>query len=59
MAPESTNPPQNLKKKLQLGEFALTIELLPPRSPDQANVMNRLQKYFIGHADAINVTDGA
>lgn len=59
MAPESPTPTPNLKQKLEAGQFVLTIELLPPRSPDTTNITNRLPKYFAGHADAINVTDCA
>lgn len=53
------NPPQTLRDKLEAGEFVLTIELVPPRAPDLQNVLTRLGKYFIGHADAVNVTDCA
>ncbi len=48
-----------LKDKLAAGQFVLTVEMVPPRSPDLANIRQRLKKSFIGHADAINVTDCA
>lgn len=48
-----------LLDRMAAGQFVLTVELVPPRTPDMANVANRLQKYFIGHADAVNVTDCA
>jgi 5,10-methylenetetrahydrofolate reductase len=48
-----------LRKKLKKGSFVLTIEMVPPRAPDIPNIVKRLDKYFKGYADAVNITDCA
>jgi methylenetetrahydrofolate reductase (NADH) len=55
------NLPQgpSLQQRMRAGEFVMTVELVPPRTPDLVNVANRVDKFFIGHADAVNVTDCA
>ena len=46
-------------EKLTQGRFVLTIEMVPPRTPDLDSIYKRLGKFFAGQADAINVTDCA
>jgi methylenetetrahydrofolate reductase (NADPH) len=41
------------------GRFVITMELTPPRVPDLDSLEARLEKSFLGVADAINVTDCA
>jgi methylenetetrahydrofolate reductase (NADPH) len=48
-----------LRRKMEAGQFVVTIELTPPRAPDLTSIAARLEKNFLGHADAINVTDCA
>ncbi|MCL5270960.1 MAG: methylenetetrahydrofolate reductase [bacterium] len=48
-----------LRRKLEAGQFVLTVEMVPPRAPDLENITRRLQKFFAGNADGVNVTDCA
>ena len=47
-----------LQAALQAGEFAVTAELVPPLSADQASVLKAVEP-LAGRVHAINVTDGA
>jgi methylenetetrahydrofolate reductase (NADPH) len=58
-APGSHPTESTLQKKLKKGAFALTIEMVPPRAPSISNIVKRLDKYFKGFADAVNITDCA
>jgi methylenetetrahydrofolate reductase (NADPH) len=47
-----------LQRRLRAGEFAITAEITPPLSADPQELMDRALP-LRGHADAVNVTDGA
>jgi methylenetetrahydrofolate reductase (NADPH) len=47
-----------LERRLRAGEFAITAEITPPLSADPRDLMVRALP-LRGHADAVNVTDGA
>ena len=47
-----------LERRLRAGEFAITAEITPPLSADPHDLMVRALP-LRGHADAVNVTDGA
>ena len=47
-----------LEQRLRAGEFAITAEITPPLSADPHDLMVRALP-LRGHADAVNVTDGA
>jgi 5,10-methylenetetrahydrofolate reductase len=50
---------ESLRYKMEQEQFVVTVELLPPRSPDLENIRTRLRKFFVGNADGVNVTDCA
>ncbi|HOR29502.1 MAG TPA: methylenetetrahydrofolate reductase [Candidatus Sumerlaeota bacterium] len=54
LAAEST-----LARKMAAGQFVVTMELVPPRTPELAGLRTRIEKYFLGHCDALNITDCA
>lgn len=56
--PTSATPaPQGLLRKLERRQFAITMELTPPRTPDLATVYDKLERNYRGVADAVNFTD--
>lgn len=48
----------NLREKLSLGKFVITVELDPPKSIDSNQILNEVSdKRFQNIVDAVNVTD--
>ena len=46
----------SLKQKIEKGQFVITAEMGPPRSPD-GDVIRKKAAYFRKRIDAVNVTD--
>jgi methylenetetrahydrofolate reductase (NADPH) len=55
---ENNRPMPTLKDKLATDRFVITAEIAPPVSCDAADLMAKAAP-LKGHADAVNVTDGA
>lgn len=51
-----SRPPSRLARVLARGQFAVTAEVVPPRSADPADVEAH-GRALVGYADAVNVTD--
>jgi methylenetetrahydrofolate reductase (NADPH) len=51
-----SRPPSRLARVLARGQFAVTAEVVPPRSADPATVEAH-GRALVGYADAVNVTD--
>lgn len=49
--------PQGLLRKLERRQFAVTMELTPPRTPDLGVIHEKLERHYRGVADAVNFTD--
>ena len=54
----ATASDSGLERLLAAGTFVVTAEFSPPDSADPADVYGQLV-HFLGHVDAINVTDGS
>ena len=55
---ENNRPMPMLKDKLATDRFVITAEIAPPVSCDAGDLMEKAAP-LKGHADAVNVTDGA
>jgi methylenetetrahydrofolate reductase (NADPH) len=51
-----SRPPSRLARVLARGQFAVTAEVVPPRSADSA-IVEAHGRALVGYADAVNVTD--
>lgn len=54
----SAEPVTELERSLRAGEFPVTVELVPPRTPELQPITDKLTK-LKGIAKAINITDNA
>lgn len=55
---KSTKEPSNWARKIQNGEFAVCIELLPPKGLDTSKLLERSKLSKERGIDAINIPDG-
>ena len=53
---DSPNPPSNLARVIQSGEFSLTLEVSPPVGANRGTVERQIE-VLRGYGDAFNVTD--